>query len=85
MQVTAKVQVESKVKPCDRPHWGGCALRRATATPAQINSTTPKGQAPDKNPYTLDSTQPSAAEHEHTPPGLQGVHHHHERDRADAP
>ena len=28
--------------------------------PVQMNSTTPKGHAPERNPYTLESRQPSA-------------------------
>lgn len=45
---------------------GGClpepgwAFQRRRAMPAQMNSTTPKGQAPDRKPYMLESTHPAA-------------------------
>ncbi len=34
--------------------------KRRKATPDQITSATPNGQAPDQNPYPLDSKQPTA-------------------------
>jgi|GEM_PF-6334528 len=35
-------------------------MYRATATRHQIDSTNPKGHAPETKPYTLDSAQPAA-------------------------
>ena len=48
--VIVKVQVNMKVKPELWRAASGVRRYLASATPAQINSTTPKGHAPDKNP-----------------------------------
>jgi hypothetical protein len=52
---------------------------RRSAINTQISSTTPKGQAPARNPKTLDNAQPSAkASTDSRWAPLERVHHHHE-------
>ena len=44
----------------DQAEWLAAAVKRRSAIPDQMSSTTPKGHAPERNPYALERRQPTA-------------------------